>query len=121
MSGIELIEKFIKDKKIITKSGIEYIKKIIITDKTMILNVRKNTVSYKNNVYHITNKQKKLLLLLSDNELHTISDIKEYMGYTHTQGIRTHFNNISELIYGIEIYKRKYTGYALNTKVLIDY
>lgn len=86
----------------------------------MILNLRGNLIKYKNKRSLLTPTQAKLLLLLSDNEWHTVDDIAKYMGYKHTNSILYNINNIIDRA-NVEIYRIRYLGYRLNTKVLIDY
>ena len=86
----------------------------------MILNLKGKLLKYKNKRYLLTPTQTKLLLFLSDNEWHTVNDIAQFMGYKHTNNILSNINNIIDRS-NVEIYRIRYIGYRLNTKVLIDY
>ena len=86
----------------------------------MILNLRGKLIKYKNKRSLLTPTQTKLLLFLSDNEWHTVNDIAQFMGYKHTNNILSNINNIIDRG-NVEIYRIRYIGYRLNTKVLIDY
>ena len=86
----------------------------------MILNLKGKLLKYRNKKYLLTPTQTKLLLFLSDNEWHTVDDIAQYMGYKRTNSILYNINNIIDRG-NVEIYRIRYLGYRLNTKVLIDY
>ena len=47
----------------------------------MIIDTRTNTLKHNLKRIELTDKEKKLILLLSDNEFHRIREIRKYVGY----------------------------------------
>ena len=101
--------------------NINYLHRVVRRDETMILNLKHKNVSYKGRKYFISKTQMKILLLLADNEIHTMQEIMDYMGYKVSQSILPNIEHIENEVPGIEIFRKKYLGYRLVNKMLIDY
>lgn len=91
----------------------------------IILNIKDNNIEIIDYYYlyakkiKLGKKEKRFLMLLSDNELKTTEEILNFMNYS--QGniaimIKRIFNKT-----GIIIHNRKKYGYTLEQKILIDY
>ena len=61
----------------------------------MIIDTRKNILKYNLKQTEINNKEKKLILLLSDNRFHSISEIRRYIGYLTNLQVRILINQIN--------------------------
>ena len=90
----------------------------------MILNVRNGILtmgSYRKKTFYLTHKQKKFLMLLSDNENHSKEEIIKFMGYKNKRNITVCISSLKKKNSSIIIKNRTRLGYKLENIVLLTY
>lgn len=61
----------------------------------MIIDTRKNILRYNVEQKDINKKEKKLILILSDNKYHSTGEIRKYLGYITNSQVRILINQIN--------------------------
>lgn len=82
----------------------------------MILNLREYTLSLN---LPITEKEKKLLLLMSDNIFHSTAEIAEWLDYWN-RGTAVRFFKKCAKKFNLDYEQLKYYGYRVNNNIYID-
>lgn len=81
----------------------------------MIINVLEKTI---NNKVHITRNQMRFLLLLSDNELHPVDEILDYMHWFDKLYLYSLIRNVKKIRY-VNIVNIRGAGYRIDESILI--
>lgn len=85
----------------------------------MILDTTNRCIIYKEIVYKLTKSMVRLLLLLSDNNLHNNGEIKKYLKIKTLEGVRVYILRLREQMPLLEIVTINSSGYILKNKIKI--
>lgn len=85
----------------------------------MILDTTNRCIIYKEIVYKLTKSMVRLLLLLSDNNLHNNEEIKKYLKIKTLEGVRVYILRLREQMPLLEIVTINSSGYILKNKIKI--
>lgn len=88
----------------------------------MILNVKKKKLEYglqRKDIYKLTTPNVRLLLLLSDNEAHTIQEISDWL-YIYPESLYVIIHNLKKKIPILDITAIRKYGYRLEDEIFID-
>ena len=85
----------------------------------MILDTTNRCIIYKEIVYKLTKSIVRLLLLLSDNNLHNNEEIKKYLKIKTLEGVRVYILRLRDQMPLLEIVTINSSGYILKNKIKI--
>lgn len=89
----------------------------------MIINVKKRQIIYgikKKEYFSLSNRELRVLLLLSDNCMHSINDLLEFTHCNSANAIRLLISRLKKKIKCLEIKTYNQFGYKLKTLIFIE-
>lgn len=87
----------------------------------MIINIRELYVDVENRKYDITKKERQFILLLADNKIHSIDEVKKYMKFKTRNPLYQLNFRLNDKIPGLQIKNRYKKGYYTDAEILVTY